>query len=77
MITCFCLFICTLSVAGDEHSRNFGTVHAMTPGHVEYCLLLVDFRSVCLGGLNSTCWRYLMSAALDVITYALYTMCLV
>ena len=44
----------------------------MNPGHVENCLLLIDFRSVCLGGLNADCWRYLMSAVLNFIAYALY-----
>ena len=49
----------------------------MNPGHDENCLLFIDFRSVCLGGLNSDWWRYLMSAALDFMVYALYAMCLV
>ena len=49
----------------------------MNTGHVEFILLFIEFRSVCLGGINADWWRYLMSAALDVMSYSLYAMCLV
>ena len=60
-----------------ESGRYFWTARAFNLGHVENCLLLISFRSVCLGRLNEVWWRYLMSAALYVIAYALYAMCLV
>ena len=69
--------MCTLSVAGTESRRYFLTAHAVKPGHVEFFLLLIAFRSVCLGVINSAWWRYLMSAAFDVMAYALYDMCMV
>ena len=73
----FCLFIFTLSVAGAESWRYFWTARAVNTCHDEICLLLITFRSGCLGGLNVAWWRYLMSYALDVMAYTLYAMCLV
>ena len=49
----------------------------MKSGHVANCLLFIAIRSVSLGGLNAALWRYFMSAALDVMEYSLYVMCLV
>ena len=46
----------------------------MKPGHVENCLLLIAFSGVCFGGMNAAWWRYLMSAAFDVMENALYAM---
>ena len=39
--------------------------------------MLIAFSSVCLGGINSDWWTYLVSAAFNVMAYALYDMCLV
>ena len=39
--------------------------------------MLIAFSSVCLGGINSAWWTYLVSAAFNVMAYALYDMCLV
>ena len=52
-ITCFCIFIWTLSVASAESGRYFWTARAVKPGHVENCLLLIAFSSVCFGRLNA------------------------
>ena len=49
----------------------------MKPGHVENCLLFISFSSVCLGGINSAWWKYLMGVAFNVMAYVLYAMCLV
>ena len=64
-----------LSVFGAESERYFWPARAVKPGHVENCLLLIAFTSVCFGGLNTALWRYFMSAAFDVMAYALYAMC--
>ena len=48
----------------------------MRPGHIENCLLLISFSSVCFGVLNVALWRYLMSAALNAMANVLYSMCL-
>ena len=61
-----------LSVAGAESWRYFWTARTVKPGHVENCLLLISFSSFCLGGLNAAWWRYLMSAAFDVMAYDLF-----
>ena len=53
------------------------TDHTVNLGHDENYLLLISFSSVCLGRLNAAWRRYLMSAVLDVMAYALYVMCLV
>ena len=71
-IPCFCPFMWTSSVAGAESGRYFWTARAVKPGHVENCLLLIAFGSVCFGGLNAAWWSYLMSAAFYVMEYALY-----
>ena len=49
----------------------------MKPGHVENCLFLIEFISIHFGGLNVAWWSYLMSAAFDIMTNALNSMCLV
>ena len=49
----------------------------MNLGHVNFVLLFIAFRRVCLGGLNAPGWRYFMSSDLDVMAYELYVMCLV
>ena len=77
LIPCFCLFMFPLSIAGAYSGRYFWTAHAVNPGHADNCLLLIAFTSVCLYGINAACCRYLMSADLDVMEYALYDMCLV
>ena len=77
LIPCFYLFMCPLSVAGAKSGRYFWTACAVNPGHVEYCSLLIAFRSICLCGINAAWRRYLISAALDVMEYVLYAMCLV
>ena len=66
-----------LSVAGAELGIYFWTAHAVKLGHVENCLLFIAFIIVCLGGINSAWYGYLMGAALYVTVYALYDMCLV
>ena len=76
-ISCFCLFMWPLSVAGAESGRYFWTDRAVKPGHVENCLVLISFSSVCFGGMNASWCRYFMSAAFDVTENALYAMFLV
>ena len=76
-IPCFCIFMWPLSVAGAELGIYFWTAHAVKLGHAENCLLFIDFIIVCLGGINSAWYGYLMGAALYVTVYALYDMCLV
>ena len=56
---------------------DFWTACAVNTGHVENCLLLIAFGSVRLGALNADWWRYLTSAALYALAYALYEICLV
>ena len=77
LIPCFCLFICPLSVAGAKSGRYFWTARAVNPGRVENCLLLIVFRIVYLGVINYSWWRYFIIFALDVMSYALYVVCLV
>ena len=69
--------MCSLSVDGAESGRYFWTARAVNPGHVEKTLLFLSLSSVSLGVLNAAWWRYLISAPLDVVPYALYAMCLV
>ena len=77
LIPYFFLFVWPLSVAGAKSGRSFCTDSAVNPGHVENYLFLIIFRSVFLGGVNADWWRYFISSALGVMTYALYAMCLV
>ena len=76
LIPCFCLFMCPLSVDGSEFGRYFWADRAVNPCHVGK-KLLIAFRIVCLGGINSAWWSYFMNADLDLTAYAFYAMCLV
>ena len=66
-----------LYVAREESGRYFCTARAVNPGHVENCLLLMDFSRVCFGALNAAWWSYLISTDFDVTAYALHDRCLV
>ena len=77
LITCFLPIHVTLVCCWCRVWEIFLTDHTVNLGHVENCLLLISFSSVCLGRLNPAWWSYLMSSILDVMSYVLYVMCLV
>ena len=60
-----------LSVAGAESGIFFWIARTVDPGHVDHFLLLMAFSRVCFGGLNAAWWRYLISAAFEVMEYEL------
>ena len=66
-----------LSVAGTESGRYFWIARAVNTGHVQNCVLLIDFTSVCFGGLSAAWRKYLMSASFYVMENVLYAMFLV
>ena len=74
-IPCFYTFLWPLSVASAESRRYFGTACVVKPGLVEKNSLFIAFIFVCFCGLNAAWWRYLMSAAFDVMANELYAMC--
>ena len=45
-----CLFMCPLSVAGNESGRYFWTASVVRPGHVANGLFFIALRSVDFGG---------------------------
>ena len=45
----FCLFVCPLSVVGDDYGRYFWTAFTVRPGHVANWLLCSALRRVALG----------------------------
>ena len=63
----YCIFMCPLSVAGNEVGRYFSTASAVRPGHVASWLFLIAFNRVDFGGQNRHWCRYLMSSYFDDI----------
>ena len=49
---CRCLFICPLSVAGDDSGRYFLIEVGVSPGQVGSWLFVTALSNVRLGGLN-------------------------
>ena len=64
-------FMWPFSVYGDVSGKYFRTALAVRPGHVDSCLFLITLSKVAFVGLKRAWCRYLMSDALDLVTYAL------
>ena len=71
LMSCFCCFICPLSVAGEDSGQYSFTACAVRPSHVTNWLFVHVLMSIFFVGENKHWWRYLMSDSLEVIENAL------